>query len=343
MSGDPIPNRMRALEIDRYEGDPRRAFRRLRVATRPVPMPAPGQVLVRIEAAACNPSDLTLLAGHYGICKTLPAVPGWEGAGIVVAHGGGSREARLIGRRVSCASQSPAEGTWAEFFVTDASSCFPLRDDLETGRAAYLIVNPLTALVLLGEASRRRARSVVLAAGAGQLARMVVQLARRGGLPLITVVRNARQAELLAALGADPVLSLEAEDFDEALGDVANRQGANLALDAVGGSLTGRLLAAMPARSTAVVLGALSAEPSVGVGLSELVFRDQRVEGFWLGRWLTRTSPRDVDRRVREAQELVVDGTLATGVRRTVSLEETPEALREYLGDMSGGKLLIVP
>jgi NADPH:quinone reductase-like Zn-dependent oxidoreductase len=69
----------------------------LKVVDRPVPSLRRGQVLVRIEAAPCTPSDLLLLQGRCGVLKTSPCVPGWEAAGTVVASGGGSLAGWLKG------------------------------------------------------------------------------------------------------------------------------------------------------------------------------------------------------------------------------------------------------
>ena len=76
---DSIPDRMHALVLHEYREDIADAIDSLKVEQRPVPTLKRGQVLVRIEAAPCNPSDLLLLQGKYGSLKTLPAVPGWEG------------------------------------------------------------------------------------------------------------------------------------------------------------------------------------------------------------------------------------------------------------------------
>ena len=86
-----IPDMMRAVVLDEYRADVLDAINGLKVAERPIAPLKRGQVLVRIEAAPCNPSDLLLLQGKYGSLKKLPTVPGWEGAGMVVASGGGIR------------------------------------------------------------------------------------------------------------------------------------------------------------------------------------------------------------------------------------------------------------
>ncbi len=144
-----IPNKMRAIVLDEYRDDLADAIASLKVVERPVPRLKSGQVLVRIEAAPCNPSDLLLLQGKYGSLKTLPTVPGWEGAGTVIASGGGFLGSWLNGKRVACALRDDRDGTWAEYFVANARDCILLKRKLSFDQAASLIVNPLTASGLL--------------------------------------------------------------------------------------------------------------------------------------------------------------------------------------------------
>src|SRR6185295_8047894 len=94
---------MRAVVLTEYHEDLAEAIRGLKVMERQVPTPRRGQVLVKIAAAPCNPSDLLLLQGRYGMLKKPPTVPGWEGAGTVVATGGGFLARWLRGKRVACA------------------------------------------------------------------------------------------------------------------------------------------------------------------------------------------------------------------------------------------------
>ena len=82
-----LPTQMRVVLLEQYQEDLADAIGSLKVVERPVPSLRRGQVLVRIEAAPCNPSDLLLLQGKYGVFKTLPCVPGWEVAGTVVTSG----------------------------------------------------------------------------------------------------------------------------------------------------------------------------------------------------------------------------------------------------------------
>ena len=91
-----------------------------------VPKPGPGQVLIKVEAAVINPSDLYMMRGDYGGTFEYPLVPGAEGSGTVVGYGGGWMAWSLMGKRVGFTR--PAEkggkyskgGSYAEYCVTNA-------------------------------------------------------------------------------------------------------------------------------------------------------------------------------------------------------------------------------
>jgi NADPH:quinone reductase-like Zn-dependent oxidoreductase len=98
-----IPSTMQAVLLRGYEGGPDS----ITFAEVPVHRPGPGQVLIRIAASPVNPSDLAFIRGLYGFKKALPAIPGFEGSGTVVAAGGGMMARLLLGRRVACAAAEP--------------------------------------------------------------------------------------------------------------------------------------------------------------------------------------------------------------------------------------------
>jgi NADPH:quinone reductase-like Zn-dependent oxidoreductase len=75
-----MPAEMDALVVEGHGKDAMDALAKLHLARLPIPRPGPGQVLVRMFAAPCNPADLLYLEGRYGIDRPLPATPGFEGA-----------------------------------------------------------------------------------------------------------------------------------------------------------------------------------------------------------------------------------------------------------------------
>src|SRR5262245_4295850 len=243
---------MDALVADGYGRDTADALAKLRFARVPVPRPGRGQVLVRVRATPCNPADFLYLENRYGIDRPLPATPGFEGAGEVVASGGGLLGRWLVGKRVACGGHK-SSGTWAEYVLTAANQCVPLRRGLSLEQGATAMANPMTALALVGLIRRGRHRAYVQTGAAGQLGRMILSVAAARGRVGIHVVRRAAQAESLRALGAEHVLISTDAGFETALAERCRTLGATIALDAVAGALTGQLLNALPPHGEVVV------------------------------------------------------------------------------------------
>jgi NADPH:quinone reductase-like Zn-dependent oxidoreductase len=338
-----IPKEMRAVQLEKYHADLDSAIRSLRVVSKPVPRPGPGQVLVRIEAAPCNPSDLVFMQGFYGVKKPLPTVPGWEGAGTVVASGGGFVGSWLKGKRIACAGQSDTDGTWAEYYLADVKSCVPLRKSITHEQGATMLINPMTALALVDEAKKGRHRAIVQTAAASQLGRMVLRLTLDSGLALINIVRRKEQEDILKSMGAKFVLNSESENFEDQLREECHRLHATIAFDAVAGEMTGKIFHAMPSDSTILVYGVLSYTPCGDFDGRDLIFGLKRIEGFWLTDWIRKGGFLRTFRATKQIQSLIADGSITTQVDRRLKLEDVPEGLIEYQKEMTIGKILIVP
>jgi NADPH:quinone reductase-like Zn-dependent oxidoreductase len=338
-----IPEKMRAVVLSEYREAVADAIGGLKVLERPVPRPRRGQVLVKMAAAPCNPSDLLLLQGKYGTLKTLPTVPGWEGAGTVIASGGGLLGRWLMGKRVACAVRSDRDGTWAEYVVANADNCIALKSAMPMEQGASLIINPLTALAMLETARRAGHRAAVHTVGACQLGRMMIAMADDLNYSLINVVRRDEQAEIVRSLGATHVLNSTSERFAEELKTLCERLKATASFEAIAGEMTGTVLNAMPAGSTTYVYGALSQEACGNIDPIGLVFHGKTVTGFFLGNWLDRRGVIGILRAAGRVQRMIIDGRIGTTVQRRLKLEEVVEGLLQYVGNMTDGKVLIMP
>jgi NADPH:quinone reductase-like Zn-dependent oxidoreductase len=330
---------MRAVQLRDYTGKPED----LAVVEMPLPRPGPGEVLVRVFASPVNPSDLAFIRGLYGFKKRLPAVPGFEGSGTVVAAGSGILPRILKGRRVACAAAEAGVrgGMWAEYAATSARLCVPLRREVDLEQGATLIVNPLMAWALMAEARRGRHRALVQTAAASALGKMVIRLGHRFSIPVINVVRRAEQLELLSAMGVKHMVHSGAPDFDARLRELCQSLGATLGFDAVAGEMSGRVLRAQPTGSRLLVYGELSQAPAQ-IPPASLIFESKRVEGFWLSTWMRRRNPLSQLRVARQVQRLL-ESDLRTEIQARVPLEEAARALGSYAANMTAGKILLMP
>ena len=338
-----IPKNMRAVVLEEYHDTVVAAIGGLKVRERQVPEPRRGQVLVRIEAAPCNPSDLLLLQGKYGTLKTLPTVPGWEGAGTVVASGGGLYSHWLVGKRVACAVRSDRDGTWAEYFVAKATDCIPLKAAVPIEQAACFIVNPMTAVAMLETAKRAGHPAAVHTVGASQLGRMMLAVAADMNYPLINVVRRDAQVELLKSRGAKHVLNSSHADFAKELASLSKQLNATAAFEAVAGEMTGVVLNAMPPETTVYLYGALSQEACGSIDPISVIFHDKTLTGFFLGNWLRQRGLIKVLRAASRVQRMLIDRRIETEIQRRLSLDEVVDGLQQYVNNMTDGKVLVMP
>jgi NADPH:quinone reductase len=328
---------MRAVVLQSYDSRPAA----LTLEERPVPKPGPGQVLVKVAASPINPSDLDFIDGRYGFKKPLPVIPGFEGAGRVVATGSGLVAWLRAGKRVSCAVQETGDGCWAEYVVTSAMNCLPLPDWMADEQGAIMLVNPLTCYAMIAEAKKLGARSLVQSAAGGVLGQMLWRFGKREGLEVINVVRRTEQAETLRAAGMSHVLCSTEPDFEERLRKLCEKLQTSLAFDAVGGTMTAQFARALPNGSAITVYGQLAEKPPQ-VDTYDLVFRGIVLNGFWLSAWLKhRSLPATL--WAWERVKRFVRQEMRAEVRARHSLDEAIAAVAAYRQSMSGGKVLLTP
>lgn len=327
---------MRAIVFDTY-GEPKSV---LTVRDIPTPEPGPGQVLVKMDAAPINPSDIVFVQGTYGFRKAVPCVPGFEGAGTVVAANAGLYGRWLMGRRVACSAPEQGNGTWAEYMACGAFTCAPLRRDVSPDFGAMLLANPVTAVSFVAMTKRRRAGALIQTAAGSAVGRMVARWARHEGAPAIHVVRSEAGAAVLRDMGETHVLVSTEPGFDDRLKALAHELKATIAFDAVGGAVTEQLVRAMPDGGRVVIYGGLSDEDAP-LDIRQAIFRDKGVEGFWLPFEVKRIGPLGLLSRVRTVQRMG-EAMFGAPVLARLRYEQIGEALALQPRGTEG-KVLLVP
>ena len=312
----------------------------LTTQTIPSPEPGEGEVLLRIRARPVNPSDLSMLRGRYGQLPPLPATPGLEGVGEVEAVGAGV-DSVAAGQRVVPLGASP--GTWAERMVVPAARLVPVPDGVSDDAAAQLVVNPLSAWVLLVDELDVQPGEWLLQNAAGStLGRIVLQLARVRGFRTINVVRRAEQGDDLLALGADEVIATDRDDLGERVREITGGEGVAKAIDAVGGELAGRMAAALAPRGTLITYGRLSGEAVVPLDSRIQIFAGTTVRGFWLVRWFQEVPPAHVEQTIATVLGLMAEGVVDPPVEARYDLADVREAVAHSERPGRSGKVLLV-
>jgi len=355
---------------------------RLSIATVDTPQPREWEVLVRVEAAPLNPSDLGLLLAMADVSQAVadgaadePTVTapipdaamsslaprvgqamavGNEGAGVVVSAGE-SREAQaLLGRTVGFVGGT----AYGEYCLAPVQMCLPLPEGATAVDGASSFVNPLTALGMVETMRREGHTALVHTAAASNLGQMLNRVCLADGVPLVNVVRRPEQAALLREQGAVHVCDSSEPTFEADLVAAVQQTGATLAFDAVGGGrLAGQLLNAMEA--AIVRQGAPYSRYGSDVHKQVYVYGalDPRpielrrrfgfawgVGGWLLTPFLARTDREDLVRlRQRVVDELTT--TFASHYTDQISLRGAldVETLQRYARQATGEKFLLRP
>lgn len=350
----------------------------LRLIRLPVPSLGAGEVLVRLLAAPVNPSDLGMLLGptdpttlvraegpddvvvtgsvpparlaSVSARLNVPMGVGNEATGVVVAAG--KDAADLVGTKVAIFGGQ----MYAKYRVTTADQCLLLPEAATPAQAASAFVNPLTALGMVETMRAQGHTALVHTAAASNLGQMLNRLCQAEGVELVNIVRNAEQASILKALGAEHVCDSTSDDFLDKLTDAISTTGATLAFDAIGGgSLAGHILAAMEA--------AVTRRPSTYNRYGSSTFKQVHIYGsldtgptqitrsfgtaWGIGGWLLTTFLASIPPAQRDVLKSRVSENLTTifasHYSDTVSLRNLlqPEILAHAARRATGQKLLI--
>jgi NADPH:quinone reductase-like Zn-dependent oxidoreductase len=348
----------------------------------PTSEPGPDEVVVRVEAAPINPSDLGLLIGAADMStakasgtKDAPVITakvpegamramagrldesmpvGNEGAGVVIRTGSSDAAKALMGKTVAMIGGA----MYAQYRTLKVRECLPLPEGTTPAEGASCFVNPLTALGMTETMRREGHKALVHTAAASNLGQMLNKICIKDGIGLVNIVRSKEQADILHKIGAKYVVDSSAPSF---LGDLTNalvETGATIAFDAIGGGkLAGDILNCME-----VAINKTAKEYSrYGSNVHKQVYvyggLDVRpielprgfgmawgVGGWLLFPFLMKIGQADGARlRQRVVDELKT--TFASHYTKVVSLQETldPANIAVYAKRATGEKFLINP
>lgn len=333
---------MKAVLLPAYNNNLIRALIGMKVEEKPIPKVFEGEVLVKIEASPCNPSDIAFLRGGYNIRKSLPTIPGFEGVGVISEVGEGVSK-DFIGKRVSCFVQDDRSGTWSEFVAAKITDCITLKDEMPIEQAACFAVNPFTAFALYEMAQQELCECIIQNAAAGQVGKFIRVLAKKDGLKVINIVRKEYQVEQLKAEGEEYILNSEDEQFKQDLYNLAHKLNATMAFDAVGGENTGLLINSMTEDSEVVIYGGLSGTEVSNIDPMGIIFERKILSGFNLMDWIDSLEDDEFEEVSDYLQDLFINGVLKTDIKATFALNDVVKGIRSYISDMSAGKILIKP
>lgn len=185
------------------------------------PDPATGEVLVRVHAAAVNPVDWKVRAGHLRgfLNYSLPLIPGWDLSGVVEATGAGVTDWKQ-GDAVYARPDLRRNGAYAEYIAVRASELGHKPRSIDHVQASAIPLACLTAWQALFDAGGLKAgQRVLIHAAAGGVGTFAVQLAKWKGAHVVGTASERNHA-FLRELGADEVIDYTKTNFEEVVRDV---------------------------------------------------------------------------------------------------------------------------
>lgn len=307
----------------------------LRVETEPWPRPQPNEVVVEMRAAPINPADLNAIEGKYPGRKEVPAVPGFEGAGVVVDLGAdakGVREGDLV-------ILPHHVGTWRGAIAISPNELVVVPPEIEPVPASMLKINPLTAWRLLhGYVDLAKGDWIIQNAANSAAGRAVIQIAHELGYKTVNLVRRAELIDELRSEGADIVL-LDDENVRDAVKRASNGAPIRLGLNCVGGESALRVANALAFGGTMVTFGSMSLQPfKMPTGL--LIFKDLRFRGIWINQWYDDASEQERMAAFGPIFEMAKRGLLRPKVEKSYSLGEAQAAIGHAAQNKRGGKII---
>lgn len=301
------------------------------------PAPSGDEVLIDVLAFPINPADLLLVEGKYAAQPELPAPLGAEGLGRVVAVGP-EADGLKPGDRVMMLGRE----NWCSRKVVSASTLMKLPDGGDPLQLSMLKVNPATALEMLRQYVPLSAGDWVVQnaanSGVGQL---LIGLAKSMGIKTINIVRREGAAADIADLKPDAVL-VDGPNLAERIREACSGNLPKLGIDAVAGDITERMADGMADGGVVVNYGMLSGEACT-MRADQLIFRQQKLAGFWLGQVLTTMKREQVEALYLELADLVRNGQLHMPVEATYPLEDIQAAAKHANQGQRSGKILVLP
>ncbi|WP_130909056.1 zinc-binding dehydrogenase, partial [Pseudomonas antarctica] len=274
-----LPKEMTLIEITAPGGpevlQPRRAD---------VPVPGPGEILIRVHAAGVNRPDALQRAGKYPMKPGMSPIPGLEVAGEVVALGDGVKEYAL-GDKVCALTNG---GGYAQFCSVPASQALPIPEGMDWIQAAAVPETFFTVWAnLFGLGDAHTGQSVLVHGGTSGIGTTALMLCREYGIQAFATAGSADKCAAIAKLGAEPINYRE-QDFAEVIAQKTGGNGVNVILDIMGASYLNNNLKALGMDGHLVMLGFLGGAKANEVDLLTILGKRAVITG-----WLLRARTKD--------------------------------------------------
>jgi NADPH2:quinone reductase len=311
---------------------------RLQLAELPLPVPAKGEVRIRVAAAGVNFPDALIIQKKYQVQPPLPFVPGTEVAGTIDAVGDGVVRLKLGQPVVAFVGI----GGFAEYVCAQEAQVAPLPPGVDMAVAAGFTLTYATSQHALAERGQLKSDETLLVLGAGGgVGLAAVELGKLAGARVIAAASSSEKLEAARRLGADLLIDYSATDLREAVKSATAGRGVDVVYDPVGGAYTAAALRSLAWRGRLLVIGFAAGDiPQIPANL--LLLKEVAAVGVYWGEFAKR-DPAGNRRLMAQLFGWLADGKLRPLVSRQYPLADTGLALQDLLGRRAVGKLVIRP
>jgi NADPH:quinone reductase len=322
---------MRAWQVQEH-GAPAAVLRAVEIAE---PVPGPGEMRVRVAAAAIGMPDVFMCLGTYPLTPGLPFVPGQEVCGVIDAVGDGIDLA--IGTRVmGVTTFFDGRGGFADSAILMSSTAFAVPESMSSSSAAAFRIGYSTAWTgLVRRGGLQAGEWLVVLGAAGGSGAAAVQLGRALGARVIAVVSGPQKVALCDRLGAEVVIDRKAGDLTKAIYAATGGAGADVVYDPVGGSVASAALHALAGYGRFLVVGFASGE-WLQLSGEEITMSNRTIVGVIA----SVGTPDEQQEENQTMLRLAAEGALEPVVT-TVGFDELPQAVESVATGQAVGKLVV--
>lgn len=309
----------------------------LAIVERPVPVPGPGEVLIRVAAAGVNRPDVLQRMGLYPMPPGAPSILGLEAAGEVVATGA-EVPGEMLGQPV-CALLSG--GGYAEYVAAPAGQCLPVPEALSMVEAAAMPETLFTVWTNLFErAFASEGDTVLVHGGTSGIGTMAIALCRLFGVTIIVTAGSDAKCDAARELGADHAINYRTDDFVARVKELTGGKGVAAVLDMVGGGYVARNLQCMADDGRHVSI-AVQGGAQATVPLFEIMRRRLTLTGSTLRPRSAQFKAMVADELYRNVWPHARDGRLKPVIDRTFPLAEAGAAHARMEAGEHVGKIVL--
>jgi len=294
-------------------------------------------VLVKIAFIPINPTDLLLIDNLYRFTTSPPYLVGREGSGTVVAVGSDLKVPHNIGDKVHI----HAEGTIGEYAIAPSEEVSPIKYGLSMEDAASHVINPATVDYMVALAERGGHKAVISTAASSALGKMLIRILKEKGIKTINTVRQDKYIEELKKEGADYVLNSESPDFEAQLKEIAAKENATIAFDAINGDFTHRVIKNQPPNSSIYIYGFLSGGSFADLFQVKTLEDGKSIKPLLYINYLKEFSDKNELPQFYDRIHSLLPTVYKTGIQAVYPFEKIHEAIDFYKANSSKGKVLV--